>query len=107
MFHLGNGTSALLKPETLAKLHASPAGVKVSGSMEDYAMGWVRLKRGWAGGTALWHNGSNTMWYIVMWLAPDKNFSVVAVTNLAGKDAEKACDEAVVAMLKKWLPESL
>lgn len=104
MFHLQHGTNALLKPETMAKLHASPAGVKIKGVMDDYACGWVRLKRGWGGGTVLWHNGSNTMWYIVMWLAPEKNFCVIAVTNIAGKDAEKACDDAAVMMIKKWLP---
>ena len=34
------------------------------------------------------------MWYIVMWLAPEKNFCVIAATNIAGDDAEKACDDA-------------
>ncbi|HLX68249.1 MAG TPA: hypothetical protein VKV04_01360, partial [Verrucomicrobiae bacterium] len=72
--------------------------------MDDYACGWVRLKRDWAGGPVLWHNGSNTMWYIVMWLAPEKNFCVIAATNVAGDDAEKACDDACVAMIYKWLP---
>ena len=94
----------MLKPETMARLHASPAGVEIKSSMDDYACGWVRLKRGWAGGMALWHNGSNTMWYIVMWLAPERNFCVIAATNVAGDDAEKACDDAAVAMIEKWLP---
>ena len=57
-----------------------------------------------AGGTALMHNGSNTMWYIVMWLAPEKDFSVIVATNIAGDDAEKGCDEMAVAMIEKWLP---
>ena len=104
MFHLQRGTNGLLKPETMARLHASPDGVEIKNPMDDYACGWVRLKRGWAGGTALWHNGSNTMWYIVMWLAPEKNFCVIAATNVAGYDAEKACDDAAAAMIEKWLP---
>src|SRR6185436_1512497 len=35
-----------------------------------YALGWGVEKRDWAGGdgTAIWHNGSNTMWYCVTWL---------------------------------------
>ena len=61
------------------------------------------MKRGWAGGNALMHNGSNTMWYLVMWLAPEKNFAVIAATNLAGPDAEKGCDETASAMISKWL----
>ena len=105
MFHLQRGTNGLLKPETMAKLHASPDGVEIKDFMDDYACGWVRLKRGWAGGPVLWHNGSNTMWYIVMWLAPEKNFCVIAATNVAGDDAEKACDDAATLMIYKWLPQ--
>jgi CubicO group peptidase (beta-lactamase class C family) len=104
MFHLQPATNGLLKTETIAKLHASPEGVEIKDFMDDYACGWVRMKRGWAGGLVLWHNGSNTMWYIVMWLAPLKNFCVIAATNVAGDDAEKACDDAAAAMIHKWLP---
>ncbi len=104
MLHLQRGTNGLLKPETMAKLHASVEGAEIKDVMDDYACGWVRLKRDWAGGPVLWHNGSNTMWYIVMWLAPEKNFCVIAATNVAGDDAEKACDDACVAMIYKWLP---
>jgi CubicO group peptidase (beta-lactamase class C family) len=106
MFHLQrNPTNGLLKPETLARLHAPPAGVNIGSPMENYACGWVNLQRGWAGGTAWWHNGSNTMWYIVMWLAPEKNFAVIVATNIAGDDAEQGCDEAATAMIFKWLPK--
>lgn len=105
MFHLQSGTNALLKPETMARLHASAAGAEIKDVMDDYACGWVRMKRDWAGGPVLWHNGSNGMWYIVMWLAPEKDFCVIAATNVAGDEAEKACDDACVAMINKWLPE--
>jgi len=105
MLHLQeNATNGLLQPETLARLH-KPDGTNISSPIENYACGWVILKRGWAGGRTLWHNGSNTMWYIVMWLAPEKDFCVIAATNVAGDDAEKACDDAAVAMIHKWLPE--
>jgi hypothetical protein len=49
------------------------------------------------------HNGSNTMWYVVMWLAPKANFSVVVGTNIAGSDAEQGCDEVAAAMISQWL----
>jgi CubicO group peptidase (beta-lactamase class C family) len=104
MFHL-QATNGVLKPATMARLHASPEAAKIKDFMEDYACGWVRMKRDWAGGPVLWHNGSNTMWYIVMWLAPQKNFSVIAATNVAGDEAEKACDDASAAMIHKWLPK--
>ena len=97
MFHLDAGKDGgLLKPETFRKLHTPPAG-------GDYACGWVVLKRGWAGGNALMHNGSNTMWYLVMWLAPEKNFAVIAATNIAGPEAQKGCDEVASAMIARWL----
>lgn len=99
MIHLGHGQGdALLKPESFKKLHTPPEG-------GDYACGWGAVKRGWAGGTALTHAGSNTMWFLVMWLAPEKNFSVVVATNIAGEGAEKGCDEIAAAMIKKWLNE--
>jgi len=97
MFHMQpNSGCALLKSESLAKLHAPPAG-------SNYACGWIVVKRHWDGGKALMHNGSNTMWYIVMWLAPEKNFSVVVATNIAGAGAQQGCDEVASAMIQKWL----
>jgi len=98
MLHLqrGHGDRGLLKPETFRRLHTPPDG-------QDYACGWISLTRGWAGGKALMHNGSNTMWYLVMWLAPEKNFSVVVATNIAGPAAEKGCDDVAAAMIGKWL----
>jgi CubicO group peptidase (beta-lactamase class C family) len=99
MIHLGHGAGdTLLKPESFRKLHTPPEGA-------DYACGWGIAKRGWAGGNALQHAGSNTQWYLVMWLAPGKNFSVVSATNIAGPDAEKGCDEVAAAMIKKWLAD--
>jgi CubicO group peptidase (beta-lactamase class C family) len=104
IFHLQTtNTNGLLKPETLARLHTPPPPGEVANPMENYACGWVILQRDWAGGTTLWHNGSNTMWYIVMWLAPNKDFAVIVATNIAGPDAEQGCDEAATAMVGKWL----
>ena len=92
----GERTSGLLKPETIRKLHTPPAG-------GNYACGWIVVKRSWAGGNALTHGGSNTMWYVVMWLAPEKDFSVVVAANIGGTDTEKGCDEVASMMIKKWL----
>lgn len=105
MFHLGRTGSTLLKPETLARLHDPAETAGDDRASADYACGWVVLKRGWAGGTALMHNGSNTMWYVVMWLAPERNFSVIAAANIFAGGADQACDEAASAMILKWLPK--
>jgi CubicO group peptidase (beta-lactamase class C family) len=88
----------LLRPETLDKLHTpAPGG--------NYACGWSVVQRGWAGGNALTHAGSNGMWYVVMWLAPARDFSVVVATNVAGPEAERGCDEVASAMIRHWLPQ--
>ncbi|WP_425618345.1 serine hydrolase domain-containing protein [Anatilimnocola sp. NA78] len=95
--HLGSKeVPQLLKPETLRRLHTPPNG-------GDYACGWIVVERPWAGGKALMHNGSNNMWFAVMWLAPDRKFAVIAATNTAGEPAEKSCDEVAAAMIQKWL----
>lgn len=83
----GEGSSNLLKAETLEQLHTPPAG-------EQYAGGWLVADRPWADGVVLTHAGSNTLWYCVVWVAPKKNLAVLAVTNIAGQSAERACDDA-------------
>jgi len=98
MIHLkGERDGGLLRPETFRKLHTPPPNA-------DYACGWGVRKRPWAGGRALTHNGSNTMWFVIMWLAPERDFAVIAGTNIAGQDAESGCDEVAGAMIRKWLP---
>jgi hypothetical protein len=49
------------------------------------------------------HNGSNTMWYAVMWLAPNKQFAVLIATNVGGDAAATGCDDVAAAMIGKWL----
>ena len=50
----------------------------------------------WAGGPALTHAGSNTMWYAVAWLAPAKDFAILVACNQANA---KACNDAVLALI--------
>jgi CubicO group peptidase (beta-lactamase class C family) len=95
-FHLGKSKGPL-KPEQIAFLH------EVVPSSKDYAMGWIRTERPWAGGVALTHNGTNTMFYAVMWLAPEKNFAVVAACN-SGEGAD-VCDAAVSMLIQKYAPK--
>jgi CubicO group peptidase (beta-lactamase class C family) len=110
----------LLRPETLARLQTPPpppTGSDEAGFFEllhrvlarfntgifgVYVGGWKVLPRRWAGGNALMHAGSNTMWFVVEWLAPAKRFSVVVGTNIAGLKARKACDEVAQQMIQVW-----
>ncbi len=97
MMHLqGEKKGSLLKPETFRKLHTPPG-------RDNYACGWVCEYHDWAGGRTLNHGGSNTMWKTVMWLALEKNFSVVVATNFDGSETENECNEVADAMIKKWL----
>ena len=86
----------LLTPESFAKLHAPAA------KEPEYAMGWSVTDRPW-GGRVLTHNGSNTMWFCVTWLAPEKDFAVLVCTNQGGDAAAKACDEAAFALIQDHL----
>lgn len=88
-------------PATFEKLHTP---MKLTTSRSEYAMGWGRPKRAWAmsekgNGRVLTHNGSNTMWFCVVWAAPEKNFAVLIACNQGGKDAEGACDDAAGALI--------
>jgi CubicO group peptidase (beta-lactamase class C family) len=92
--HLPSARTRLVKPETLAKLHTAPGA---AAGEQKYAMGWIIAdNQPWAGGPALTHGGSNTMWYAVVWLAPGKDFAVVVACNQANADA---CNDAAIALI--------
>jgi len=91
------GDTALLRASTIAKLHTR---FREDG---NYACGWFVEYRAWAGGDALFHEGSNGTFMTVIWLAPDRNFAVVVCTNLGGRHAEVALDEAVGILTREYL----
>ena len=78
----GTATS-LLPQESWERLHTP--------FLQDYAHGWVRYQREWAGGPLIWHNGSNTLWYALLMLLPAKNTVLAFATNDGAiEEAEKA-----------------
>jgi CubicO group peptidase (beta-lactamase class C family)/prolipoprotein diacylglyceryltransferase len=83
----------LMSDATFQRLHAAPQG-------QEYAMGWSVAQRDWAGGTTWSHNGSNSMWFAVMWIAPEKQAAYVAATNVAGDTGAKVCDDAVAMLIR-------
>jgi CubicO group peptidase (beta-lactamase class C family) len=89
-----HAAAVLVKGETYGKMHTPAAGEGV-----EYAMGWGRLARPWGGGEVLTHNGSNTMWFAVTWIAPKKDFAVLVACNRGGDAAEEACDEVAGALI--------
>ena len=97
-FHMAGerGESKLLKAESFKKLHTVAVG------NDDYALGWMVLERSWAGGRALMHNGSNTMFYVVVWMAPDKNCAVIVASNVGVDEAFAGCDEAAWKLIQQY-----
>lgn len=80
-----------LEPASWQKLHTPAAG-------QVYAMGWARREDSWTGGPALWHNGSNTFFYALLWLSPARNLAVGVVANADTKDVRRACEKAATAL---------
>ncbi|MCP5521383.1 MAG: beta-lactamase family protein [Verrucomicrobiales bacterium] len=86
------GEGRLLRPETYRRIQ-TPVGD------DRHAMGWIVVPRGWAGGPALNHTGSNTMNYANVWIAPAKGFAILICCNQGGDGAFQATDNAVAALI--------
>lgn len=72
-----NKNTVILKASSFVKLHTPYPG-------QSYTYGgWVRYDSAWGGGATFWHNGSNTLNYAQIWLAPIKNTLILSVTNIA------------------------
>ncbi len=91
------GQDGIVSAETFKTLHAPLPGW-------DYGMGWIITERDWAGGRALTHGGSNTLWFATVWIAPEKDMAFFAVTNAGGDTAFEAVDKAIGAMIGRHLP---
>ena len=63
--------------------------------LDDYASGWLVLERDWAGGSLIWHNGSNGYWYALLMLLPVRNTVLAFATN---DGAIEAADSAFVEL---------
>lgn len=64
---------------------------------DGYAGGWIITERSWARGRVYTHAGSNTTWYCVVFVAPEKKLCLLAATNAYSAAAISACDEALVS----------
>ena len=82
----------LVSQTTLNRLHTPPTG-----SM--YAGGWGIGTRDWAGGTVLNHNGSNTLWYASVWIAPGIDRAFATVMNRGDQAAQTASNDVIGALV--------
>jgi hypothetical protein len=65
-------------------------------------MGWRLAIRGWADGVALFHEGSNQLWYANAWLAPARDFGLLVVTNAGQDRAYQATDATATALIERF-----
>lgn len=98
--HLLRETGAVIRNESSYETLHQVIDLKT-----EYACGWILVERDWAGdGPAMMHNGSNTMNYCVVWLAPARKFAAIAVSNSGSRRATKACDEMAEELIRRYLP---
>lgn len=88
-----------LPRETFARLHAP-----YDGPGRAYGYGWGIEQRPWAGGdgTALTHNGSNTLWFCVTWIGPGNGVGVLVTANQASASAKAATDRVAALVLAEF-----
>ena len=88
------GERGLVTAETFDRLHAPAPGI-------GYALGWSVGEKRWAGGRTLQHFGSNQVWYASVWIAPERNFAMLTVTNAGGDGAREGTDVAIRALIDR------
>jgi CubicO group peptidase (beta-lactamase class C family) len=109
-WHAGKGERgpALVKPETLARLHKvhvemtienPPPGTPKSGG---YAMGWGVVQMDWWDAPLLLHDGSNGMNLARVAIDVDKDFGAVIATNIGGAGAESALNEVAEHLFRAY-----
>ncbi|UYV13394.1 MAG: beta-lactamase family protein [Phycisphaera sp.] len=91
-----------LSRENYAELHR-PVGPPTFSA----AAGWFVGQRPWArgeggDGTVLTHSGSNTMWFAVVWVAPERDAALLSACNAAGQGGPAATDAAIGAALQAF-----
>jgi CubicO group peptidase (beta-lactamase class C family) len=108
----GKRGPALVKPETLRRLHApvietlekkdAPPGTPTRGK---YGLGWGEVSVAWAPQPLLYHAGSNTMNLAHIWLEPQSDYALVIVTNISGSKANEALLALAPQLYAKFAPQ--
>ncbi len=96
-FHLESKPGQIIrKRATFDQLH------KLHNKAGKYGLGWIVFEAPGLG-KVLQHGGSNTMWFALIWIVPEKNFAAVATTNSGQKGAFELCDKAIATMMGRYL----
>lgn len=94
----------VLSPESVRRLHTAAEGT----GREQYAMGWVVRPSSAATGDrpAIWHNGSNTMWYCELLILPGRDAAVLVAANAGGERGTKAVQRATAKLVESLAAEA-
>ena len=105
----GKRGPALVRPETLRKLHTpviaipdKPGAKPGTPKGGKYALGWGELTVDWAPNRLKSHSGSNTKNLAQIWLDPQRDFAMVFVTNIGGEQADQAFRTLAPELYKKF-----
>jgi CubicO group peptidase (beta-lactamase class C family) len=88
------GEEGIVSAKTFRKLHSAAPGT-------GYALGWSVGKHSKAGGRVISHNGSNGAWFARMWIAPERDFAILTLTNVGGDAGAKGADDALRALIDR------
>ena len=105
----GKRGPALVRPETLQKLHTpviaipdKPEAKPGTPKQGKYALGWGELTVDWAPNRLKSHSGSNSKNLAQIWLDPQRDFAMVFVTNIGGEQADQAFQALAPELYKKF-----
>jgi CubicO group peptidase (beta-lactamase class C family) len=105
----GRRGPALVKPETLARIHRAhiPTGRLANprpGTPQEgqYCMGWGLVTFGWTQTPVLTHNGSNGMNLAKVLVDLDKDIAIATVTNFPGARAEDALNQVTERLYRRF-----
>lgn len=105
----GKRGPALVRPETLRKLHTpviaipdKPGAKPGTPKQGKYGLGWGELTVAWAPTRLITHSGSNTKNLAQIWLDPQKDFAMVLVTNIGGTKADEALNALAPELYKNF-----
>ncbi|MFC7476885.1 serine hydrolase domain-containing protein [Dankookia sp. GCM10030260] len=112
-WHAGEGrrSPALVRPETLRRLHAQvvampprPDAAPGTPGRGGYALGWGLLDHPWSTEPFLQHAGSNTLNLALVVVQPTRDFAMVMQTNIGGARAETALNALAEAIYRQYGP---
>ena len=106
----GKRGPALVRPETLRKLHTpvitipdKPWAKPGTPKEWKYALGWGEQTVDWAPFRLITHNGSNGKNFAQIWLDPQRDFAMVLATNIGGDLAEQGFRALAPELYKKFV----